>query len=82
MALYPHFTPRIAKYGGNAKVFRLAELRDFRWHYFKESPVAFVRSHLRIRWDYCAVPWLTSVLRRLGVFESAKIAYLKIFRRA
>ena len=43
MQLYPVFSPRVAKLGGNARVFTAPQLWRFRWHYFRKSPAAFVR---------------------------------------
>lgn len=39
MRLYPDFSPRLAKYGGNAKVFSNKELKKMYRHYFWRNPV-------------------------------------------
>ncbi|MBO6503317.1 MAG: MBL fold metallo-hydrolase [Kordiimonadaceae bacterium] len=39
MGLYPDFTPRIAKYGGNAKVYSKKNLRKMRAHYWRRNPI-------------------------------------------
>ncbi len=38
-ALYPRFTPLVAKLGGNAKVYTEAEYAKFRWRYFRRNPL-------------------------------------------
>lgn len=39
MGLYPDFTPRIAKYGGNAKVFSKKSLKKMRSYYWRRNPI-------------------------------------------
>lgn len=39
MGLYPDFTPRIAKYGGNAKVFSKENLKKMRQYYWRRNPI-------------------------------------------
>jgi Beta-lactamase superfamily domain len=42
--LYPNFTPRVAKEGGNAKVYTYADRRRFLMRYAKRNPYAFAAS--------------------------------------
>jgi hypothetical protein len=72
MALYPHFTPTIAKLGGNAKVYTSSDLRQFRHHFFRLSPVAFIRYRIGLWAKYILTPSIKSVARSLGVFELLK----------
>ena len=72
MSLYPLFSPRVAKLGGNAKVFTAEQLWRFRMHYLRASPAAF----LRYRWDILRGAVLVPAARRwartLGLFETIK----------
>jgi len=67
--MYPYFSPRIAKYGGNAKVYTQAQFTRFYWHYFKRSPVALIRFNVETRWKYFALPRIKGVLAKLGLFQ-------------
>jgi hypothetical protein len=82
MTLYPDFSPRIAKYGGNAKVYKLAELREFYWHYFRESPRGFVAHQIETMMQYYVIPTAKDLLRRIGLFDTAKASYRRLVRRA
>jgi hypothetical protein len=75
MSMYPDFSPRIAKYGGNAKVFTLAEFARFRWHYFKRSPSAMIRLAVQSRWNNDILPAVKLLLAKIGVFEMVKQIY-------
>ncbi len=68
MKLYPMFSPRVAKLGGNAKVFSPGQLWRFRWYWFCRSPVAFFRYRLRIANDHFFDPAVRRIARELGVF--------------
>lgn len=72
MQLYPVFSPRVAKLGGNARVFTAPQLWRFRWHYFKKSPAAFVRFRFDLLRRYYLRPWMRSALRSMGLFDLAK----------
>src|SRR5262249_33622406 len=72
MELYPAFSPLIAKYGGNAKVFTRAELRRFYWHYFRKSPSGVTRHFLEQYWRYSLEPGIQRLLRSLGLFDLVK----------
>jgi len=72
MELYPHFSPLLAKYGGNAKVYTRPELLRFYWHYLRKSPAALIRFLIGRRWIYAIEPGLKDMLRGLGLFETVK----------
>jgi hypothetical protein len=74
MQLYPMFSPRVAKLGGNAKVFTARQLWAFRWHYLRQSPLAFLRYRWQIGWHSFAMPALRTATRTLGLFDLAKRA--------
>jgi len=74
MALYPHFSPLVAKLGGNAKVYTKAQLRRFQWHFFRRSPTAFLRFRLELFEKYTFTPAIRVLARRLGLFETLKAA--------
>jgi Beta-lactamase superfamily domain len=50
-ALYPNFTPIVAKLAGSAKVRTWAQWRAFRWRYFQRNPIGYIEWHLRLRRD-------------------------------
>jgi hypothetical protein len=78
MTLYPHFSPLVAKLGGNAKVFTNWQLMRFRWHYFRLSPIAFLRYRWQIFEDAMLMPTARRWAARLGVFDVLKLLRAKI----
>lgn len=76
MALYPHFSPRVAKWGDNARVYSTAQLLILRWRYLMRSPSAMVRFMVGNCWDYYALPLLKASLVKLGLFRIVKQLYL------
>ena len=52
MKLYPKFSPYLAKFGGSAKVYTRLQLMKFYFHYFRLSPVAYLRWKLQSLWLY------------------------------
>ena len=70
--LYPHFSPIVAKLGGNAKVLTPRDLWKFRAHYFRLSPRAYAAHHLNLAWFYRWKPMLRRVLKEVGLFDTAK----------
>jgi hypothetical protein len=72
--LYPHFSPRIAKYGGNAKVYTRKDLRRFYWHYFRLSPRAMIRFYFEQRIKFLLMPAVYVVLARLSLLNVIKEA--------
>lgn len=70
--LYPHFTPIVAKLGGNAKVFTSRDLWRFRAHYFRLSPRAYAAHHLQMQWFYTWKPLIRGALKEAGLLDTAK----------
>lgn len=75
MKLYPIFTPRVAKLGGNAKVFTAADLRRFQAHYFRASPLAFLRYRTQLAMRYFIEPKIRKWSQATGLFPLLR--YLK-----
>lgn len=74
MQLYPHFTPLIAKIGGNAKVYTAADYRRFRWHYFRRAPAAYLRYRWQLAMLHRVMPAGRVIGKRLRVFPILKRA--------
>jgi hypothetical protein len=75
--LYPHFTPVVAKLGGNAKVFTRTELHAFKRRYFRRNPGGYVRWRLTQRREQ----WLDAArvaADYLGIKRPLKLLYRKI----
>lgn len=75
--LYPDFTPRIAKLGGNAGVMTAKDLRRFRAHYRRRNRLA------DLRWRLAAgqgtlVGLAKRAARRFGVERQARAAYWRL----
>lgn len=75
MELYPLFSPRVAKLGGNAKVFTAAQLWKFRMHYFRRSPMAFLRYRADIAKNAFVIPAIRRTAHALGLFDVMKGVY-------
>ena len=76
-ALYPHFTPLIAKLGGAAKVYTNAERRRFNRRYFRRNPLGYLEWHFG---QYRAafldhVRWWSE---RFGLKQPLKIIYRRM----
>jgi hypothetical protein len=67
MRLYPKFSPYIAKFGGNAKVFARPQLMRLYFHYFKLSPVAYIRSDIQSLRTYRLKPAFWRIVRKVGL---------------
>jgi hypothetical protein len=72
MSLYPLFSPRVAKLGGNARVFTARQLWAYRWHFLRQSPVAFLRFRRDIVYHSILLPSLRILFRSVGLFGLAK----------
>ncbi len=72
MELYPHFSPLVAKLGGNAKVLTRMQLWKFRLHFLRASPLAFVRYRWQLTREYALMPAARRWASRLGVFDLLK----------
>ena len=75
MTLYPHFSRTIAKLGGNAKVFTPLQRQQFRRHFFRLSPVAYVRHHAFEIWRFGINPALIKLIRKLGMYRTIRHLY-------
>ena len=74
-ALYPRFTPLVAKLGGNAKVCTPREYRRFMRRYFLRNPLGTLAYRLDIEWSYVVLPWIRELAERLGVKRPLKYLY-------
>ncbi len=72
MELYPHFSPLVAKLGGNAKVFTKAQLLRFRGHFLLQSPLAFMRFRWQLFEQHSLMPAARRWASRLGLFNALK----------
>ncbi len=72
MTLYPLFSPRVAKLGGNAKVFTNSQLWRFRLHYLARSPGAFLRYRWELSRNAVLMPAARRWARAVGLFDTLK----------
>lgn len=79
--LYPDFSPRIAKYGGNAKVYTNQQLRRFYWHYVRRNPVGMVMYTLGNLWQKAILPRIRDFLEESPLRPTAKYLYRRIVLR-
>lgn len=75
--LYPDFTPRIAKFGGSAKVFTNRGLLQMIWHYVRRNPAGVIGYLITVRWYRKWLPTLVEISERWGVRTAAKWIYHK-----
>ena len=75
-ALYPYFTPLVAKLGGAAKVYTLAARRRFNGRYFRRNPFGYARWHLDQHLDA-----LLDVARRWSERLGVKPPLKRVYRR-
>jgi hypothetical protein len=75
--LYPHFTPVVAKLGGNAKVFTWAEWRAFKRRYFRRNPGGYMSWRVEQRFEE-GLDVARVVADYLGVKRPLKVLYRKI----
>jgi hypothetical protein len=78
MELYPAFTPRIAKLGGNAKVLTKADLSRFYRRYFRRNPAAFLSYRWEIYRDSKLVPGVANLAEALHVKPLLKKFYRRV----
>lgn len=74
-ALYPRFTPIVAKFGGNAKVFTRAQYRRFLWRYWKRNPIGTFAYLFAIEWNHVILPWLRNTAEQAGLKPVLKRFY-------
>ncbi len=75
MTLYPNFTPKLAKYGGNAKAFTNRDLAKFHWHYFRRNPYAYLAMKLSAWFNNVVVNGLRIVTGKIGLKPAFKLVY-------
>jgi hypothetical protein len=74
-ALYPRFTPLVAKLGGNAKVYTKAQYAKFRWRYFRRNPLGTLQYLLEPETNYVIMPWFRAKAESLGLKKPLKYVY-------
>jgi uncharacterized protein (DUF1501 family) len=62
----------VAKLGGNAKVFTRAQLRHFRTHFARKSPMAFIRYRGQIALRHKIEPAVRRIAHATGLFPTIK----------
>lgn len=75
MRLYPDFTPRLAKYGGNAKVYSRKDLKAMHRHYFWRNPVGMARYMFRNYWHTKLVRDVADWAENVGLKRPLKFVY-------
>lgn len=78
MGLYPEFTPRLAKYGGNAKVYAANQLSNFKRHYRQRNPVAYFKWQVDSFFKQKVVGYARVFAERLGVKSPIKAVYRRM----
>lgn len=81
MGLYPHFGPRVTKWGDNARAYSSKEVLALRWHYFRRSPSALIRHMGGSFWEHAVSPRLKAALVQLGLFQTVKALYWRMTSR-
>ena len=79
MTLYPNFSPLIAKLGGNAKVTTAAQLRRFRLHFARKSPLAFAKFRYQIAMQHAVEPIVRRAAHATGLFPFLKAMKRKLY---
>jgi hypothetical protein len=74
-ALYPRFTPIVAKFGGNAKVFTHAQYRRFLWRYYRRNPIGTFQYLWAIEWHHVYEPLLRRGIEAIGLKPLGKRIY-------
>jgi hypothetical protein len=76
VALYPHFTPLVAKLRGNAKVFTRSDLRRFNRRYFRRNPLGYIEWRLEQHLER-----ITDWMRRNADLLGMKLPLKRLYRR-
>jgi len=74
-SLYPRFTPIVAKFGGNAKVFTRPQYRRFLWRYFRRNPTGTFAYLWAVEWDHMVMPRLVRMAEATGLKPLLKRLY-------
>jgi hypothetical protein len=77
-ALYPHFTPYVAKYGDNGGAKTMRELGAYFRHYFMRDPVAHALKHLA---NGSEMVLRTALPEGSAMFRTAKRVYYNLMTR-
>jgi hypothetical protein len=77
-ALYPHFTPYVAKYADNGGARTMGELRQYFRHYFMRDPVAHALRHLV---DGSEMVLRAALPEGSAMFRAAKRVYYDLMTR-
>ncbi len=77
-SLYPRFTPIVAKFGGNAKVFNLVQYRRFLWRYFKRNPTGTIAYLWAVEWNHIYLPWIREAAEKIRLKPILKTIYRSI----
>jgi len=75
MRLYPDFTPRLAKYGGNAKVYTKKDLKAMQRHYFWRNPLGMTRYLFETYWRTKVVRDISDWAEAMGIHGILKFIY-------
>ncbi len=67
MRLYPHFTPLVAKVGGNAKVYTRPQYGRFLARYFRRNPIGSLVYMLDVYLTFMVLPTLGQIARSLKI---------------
>jgi hypothetical protein len=76
--LYPHFTPLIAKIGGNAKVYTRGQYYRFLMRYYRRNPVGMLKYRVQMEWEQTILPWVRTLSERMGIKRPLKYLYLRL----
>ncbi|HUB10796.1 MAG TPA: hypothetical protein VMB34_02480 [Acetobacteraceae bacterium] len=74
-ALYPRFTPLVAKVGGNAKVHTQTQYRRFLARYFLRNPLGMSRYYLEAAMNYRVIPLFRRAAEDFGIKRPLKYLY-------
>jgi len=76
--LYPHFTPLVAKIGGNAKVYTRGQYYRFLAHYYWRNPIGMLKYKAQVEWEQTVLPWVRTLSEQLGVKRPLKYFYRRL----
>lgn len=75
MRLYPHFTPLVAKIGGNAKVYTRPQYGRFLARYFRRNPIGSLAYMLDVYLTFMVLPTLGRIARSLKMRSQLERLY-------
>lgn len=77
-SLYPRFTPIVAKFGGNAKVFNRPQYHRFLWRYCKRNPAGTFAYLWAVEWNHVYLPWIRGTAERISLKPILKKVYRSV----